>query len=55
MRALISYQAALETDPTYLPALAGAAGTHIRVDYDSAFSYETWLAIDAYDPETNYL
>jgi tetratricopeptide (TPR) repeat protein len=55
--ALISYRAALETDPTYLPALAGAAELHIRrLDYDSAFLYtKHGLAIDAYDPETNYL
>ncbi|MCC6396776.1 MAG: hypothetical protein IT282_07125, partial [Bacteroidetes bacterium] len=55
--ALVSYRAALEVDSTFLPALAGAAELHIRkVEYDSALIYaKRGLAIDAYDPETNYV
>jgi tetratricopeptide (TPR) repeat protein len=55
--ALDSYRAALKADPAYLPALAGAAELLIRkLDFDSAVAYaRRGLAIDAYDPETNYL
>ena len=55
--ALVSYRAALRGDPTLLPALSGAAELHIRkLEYDSAVAYaKRGLAIDAYDPECNYL
>jgi tetratricopeptide (TPR) repeat protein len=55
--ALASYRAALKDDPTFLPALSGAAELYIRrLEYDSALSCaKAGLAVDAYDPEANYL
>jgi tetratricopeptide (TPR) repeat protein len=55
--ALTSYHAALKSDPALLPALSGTAELHIRkLEYDSALAYvKAGLAVDAYDPEVNYL
>ena len=55
--ALASYRLSIAKDPTFLPGLAGAAGLfYRRMEYDSSFLYaRAGLAIDAYDPESNYL
>jgi tetratricopeptide (TPR) repeat protein len=55
--AIASYRAALKADPALLPALSGLTELYIRrLEYDSALScVKGGLAIDAYDPETNYL
>jgi tetratricopeptide (TPR) repeat protein len=54
--ALSSYRLSIAKDPTFLPSLAGAAELfYRRMDYDSSFLYSRHgLAIDAYDPESNY-
>ena len=55
--ALTSYRLSIGKDPAFLPGLAGAAGVfYRRMEYDSSFLYaRRGLAIDAYDPESNYL
>jgi tetratricopeptide (TPR) repeat protein len=55
--ALVSYRAALKSDPALLPALSGVAELYIRkLEYDSALGCaKAGLAVDAYDPEANYL
>ncbi len=55
--ALTSYRLSIAKDPTFLPSLAGAAELfYRRMQYDSSFLYaRRGLAIDAYDPESNYL
>jgi tetratricopeptide (TPR) repeat protein len=47
----------LERDPSYLPSLSGAAELSLRrFDTDGALGYtRRALAIDAYDPDANYL
>lgn len=54
--ALTSYRLSIAKDPAFLPGLAGAAELfYRRMDYDSSFLYARHgLAIDAYDPESNY-
>jgi hypothetical protein len=54
--ALTAYRLSLGKDPTFLPSLAGAAELfYRRMDYDSSFMYaRRGLAIDEYDPESNY-
>jgi tetratricopeptide (TPR) repeat protein len=55
--ALTSYRLSIAKDPAFLPGLAGAAELfYRRMDYDSSFFYARHgLAIDAYDPESNYI
>jgi tetratricopeptide (TPR) repeat protein len=55
--ALASYQASLSVEPTYLPALSGAAELlYRRSEYDQALALTLRaLAVDTYDPEANYL
>ena len=55
--ALVLYRAALAKDPTFLPALAGAAELlYGKMEYDSALvCAREGLSIDAYDPGANYL
>ncbi|HEX7572276.1 MAG TPA: DUF5107 domain-containing protein [Bacteroidota bacterium] len=55
--ALMSYRLSIAKDPAFLPGLAGAAELfYRRMDYDSSFLYARHgLAIDAYDPESNYI
>ena len=55
--ALTSYRLSLAKEPAFLPGLAGAAELfYRRTEYDSAFLYaREGLAIDAYDPQSNYI
>jgi tetratricopeptide (TPR) repeat protein len=55
--ALAEYLLSLKKDPTFLPALAGAAELYLRrMEEDSAFILSRrGLAIDAYDAEANYV
>jgi len=55
--ALTAYRTSLAKDPTFLPSLSGVAELfYRRMEYDSAVSYAArGLAIDAYDPEANFL
>ena len=55
--ALSAYRLSVSGDPTFLPGLTGAAELfYRRMEYDSSFQYaRRGLAIDAYDPESNYL
>ena len=55
--ALVSYRRSIAKDPVLLPGLAGTAELfYRRMEYDSSFFYaRRGLAIDAYDPESNYI
>jgi len=55
--ALASYRASLSIEPTYLPSLSGAAELLLRsMELDSSLALTLRaLAVDTYDPESNYL
>lgn len=54
--ALWSYRMSITKDPAFLPGLSGAAELfYRRMEYDSSFFYaRRGIAIDAYDPASNY-